>query len=194
MADGYEQRNRKRAHLERVLLVCGGQNAGKSSRLRSMFADPRLGTKGDIPIHSRVVPVRLSRERGLVVRFTSPHERGETLETFLDKIDRDLERAWGNIGFWRANFACAIQPNAANQMPDAVATCTAIHDAFWPERIRLVQIQPRQDGCPGDLLSEAQVDHLRNISVEVVTIDGRRPAEKRPDPNAFFLSSFFDFT
>lgn len=89
MADGYEQRNRKRAHLERVLLVCGGQNAGKSSRLRSMFVDPRFGTRSHIPTHSRVVPVRLSRERGLVVRFTSPHERGETLETFLGKIDRD---------------------------------------------------------------------------------------------------------
>lgn len=191
---GYEQSNRKRAHLERVLLVCGGQNAGKSSRLRSMFADPRFGTRGHIPTHSRVVPVRLSRERGLVVRFTSPHERGETIETFLGKIDRDLERAWWNFGLWRANFACAIQPNAANKMPDAVATCKAIHDAFWPERIRLVQIHPRQDGSPGNLLSLAQVDELRNIPLEVITIDGRRPAEKQSDPNAFILSSFFDFT
>lgn len=194
MPTGYEQSNRKRAHLERVLVVCGKQDAGKSTRLRSMFADPRFGTRGHIPTHSRVVPVRLSRERGLVVRFTSPHERNETLDTFLRKIDRDLERMWWKFGFWRGNFACAIQPDAANQMPDAVVTCKAIHDAFWPERIRLVQIHPRQDGNPGDLLSQTQVDDLRNLGTEVVTIDGRRPGPKQPDPNSFVLSSFFDFT
>ena len=35
--------------IERVLLVAGAPNSGKSVQLRSMFIDPRLGTDGEIP-------------------------------------------------------------------------------------------------------------------------------------------------
>ena len=35
--------------IERVLLVAGAQNTGKSVQIRSMFLDPRLGTRGEIP-------------------------------------------------------------------------------------------------------------------------------------------------
>ena len=38
-----EQAQRTRAHLERVLLVCGEQNSGKSRLLRQMLSDERLG-------------------------------------------------------------------------------------------------------------------------------------------------------
>ena len=193
----FEQAKRQCAHLERILLVCGAQNAGKSKRLRSMFADPRFG-KNEIPTTGPIAPVRLSRERGLIIRATSPHEYGDTLNEFLEKINEGLKSAWFSRDLWRVSFACAIQPRAANNMPDAVATCRALHNAFWPERIRLVQIHPRQDNNPGDLLSDSEIDQLRNIapgsSVEVVTIDGRQPDEDQSDTNAFFLSSFFDFT
>ena len=38
-----EQATRSRAHIERILLVCGQQDAGKSRLLRSMLGDHRLG-------------------------------------------------------------------------------------------------------------------------------------------------------
>jgi hypothetical protein len=36
-------------YLERVLLVAAGRHRGKSTQLRSMFRDVRLGTAGKIP-------------------------------------------------------------------------------------------------------------------------------------------------
>lgn len=58
-----EQANRKRAHLERILLVCGNQNAGKSRLLRHMLGDNRLG--GTVPGTPRIRARALSRERCL---------------------------------------------------------------------------------------------------------------------------------
>src|SRR5687767_2099467 len=111
-----EQAKRKRAHLERILLVCGEQNAGKSRLLRHMLGDHGLG--GAIPSSARVGLRALSRERCLAVRYTSPHERGETPTEFYRKIDRVCELAWWS--FWRINYACAVQPRAFNKMPGLV--------------------------------------------------------------------------
>src|SRR5438105_11615357 len=97
-----EQAKRTRAHFERVLLVCGEQNSGKSRLLRHMLGDARLG--GEVPATPRVPARALSRERCLAVRFTSPHEAGETMEKFLRKIDRASEDAWRD--YWRLNYAC----------------------------------------------------------------------------------------
>lgn len=187
-----EQAQRKKAHLERILLVAGMPNAGKSTLLRRMFLDPRFGTRGAIPNSARLRLIALSRERCLLVRCTSPHEMNESLADFLAKIDRAMASAWRI--FWRFNFACAIQPHAARNMPDLRAVCTAIENQFWPERIRVAQIHPRQDNQPGNLLSTADVDALRSINVEVITIDGRRPANAYSDRNGFVLADYFDFT
>jgi hypothetical protein len=187
-----EQGNRKRPHLERVLMVCGGQNAGKSRLLRTMFVDPRLGTGGSRPTSAKVRLASLSRERGLYVRCTSPHEYGDTLDSFFRKLDRAMERAWHQ--FWRINVACAMQPAAANNMPDIVTVCREFRTRLVPERIRVVQIDPRQDNAQGTLLPHAEVDQLRQIGVEIVTVDGRRSMAASQHPNGFFLSDFFDFT
>lgn len=187
-----EQRQRKRAHLERVLLVCGGQNAGKSRLLRTMFVDPRLGTNCTIPTSPKIKLARLSRERGLYVRCTSPHEYGDTVDTFFQKIDRAMERAWWQ--FWRLNIACAMQPAAANSMPDVVTVCREFRRRLNPERVRLIQIEPRQDNSQGSLLSHAEVDQLRSLEVEVTTVDGRRSSRASQHPNGLFLADFFDFT
>jgi hypothetical protein len=175
------------------MFVCGSPNAGKSHLLREMFVDPRFGTGGVSPAAPRISPVSLSRERGLFVRCTSPHERYETIVEFFDKLDRDMEYAFNK--FWRFNFACAIQPNAANNMPDIVETCRRFDLAFWPERIRVVQLHPPQTPDARHLLSTQQVDDLRSIGngVEVLTIDARR-ASLTVRPNGFILADFFDFT
>ena len=186
-----EQSRRRRAHLERILLVAGAQHAGKSTLLRQMFVDARLGTGGVIPTEARIRPVALSRERCLVVRCSSPHERGETLAMFLRKLDRAMERAWRK--FWRFNFACAVQPHAVDPTPDLVAICAALQD-LKPERVRIVQIHPRQDGEPGELLAQDDIDRLRELEIEVLTVDGHRSARSSAGPNGLLLADFFDFT
>ena len=79
-------------------------------------------------------------------------------------------------------------------MPDIVAVCREFQSRLPPERIRIVQINPRQDNDPGTLLTHADVDQLRLLGVEVITVDGRRSSIASQHPNGLFLSDFFDFT
>jgi len=128
----------------------------------------------------------------LFVRCTSPHEIGESLAEFFRKLDRAMERAWNT--FRRINIACAVQPQAVGPTPDLVTICRQFQAQFLPERIRVVQIDPRQDGQPGALLTLLEVDQLRSIDVEILTVDGRRPLRPRAYPNGLLLADFFDFT
>ena len=187
-----EQGQRGRAHLERVLLVTGLQNAGKSTLLRRMFVDPRFGTRGVIPTHPRIGFIALSRERCLLLRISSPHEKGETLDQFFKKLDRAMQRAWNF--FWRINIACAVQPNATQTTPDLVTICREFNRRLLPERIRVIQIDPRQDGQPGALLSAQEIDQLRSMEVDVMTVDARRPQSTNLFPNGLLLADYFDFT
>lgn len=67
-------------HIERALFMIGDQNTGKSTQLRSMFLDWRLGNQGNIPTARNVRNMyALSNERWLYLRLTSPHEMRETL-------------------------------------------------------------------------------------------------------------------
>jgi hypothetical protein len=186
-----EQATRKRAHLERILLVCGEQNAGKSRLLRHMLGDFHLG--GEVPSSARVRLRALSRERCLAVRFTSPHERGETPTQFHRKIDRACELAW-NSSFWRSNYACAVQPKSYNKMPGIVDVCDGLYRAFLPERIRIVQLLPNQWGTNTTQITETEIDSLRRIDVEVVTIDARRSAKDVEPGNVRILADYFDFS
>ena len=181
-----------RSSIERVLIVCGLQNAGKSRLLRSMFIDPRFGTNGAIPTPSRIKPVALSRERCLQIRCTSPHESKESINDFFAAIDRARSVAWKK--FWRFNYACALQPHATKITPDALTFCKEITKRLTPERVRLVQIDPRQDGNAGTILSHSEIDQLRNIGVEAITVDGRREPMGSNPPHGLLLADFFDFT
>ena len=186
-----EQAQRTRAHLERVLLVCGEQNSGKSRLLRQMLSDERLG--GEAPVSMRVGSRFLSRERKLAVRFTSPHEMGEDIQTFVSKIDRETETAWHDS--WRLNYASAIQPRAANQMPGIVDVCQAVWGAFKPERIRVVILAPDIYGDTRNLISNEEVDALRTLDIEVLTIDARMRADIAAEPgNIRILADYFDFS
>lgn len=183
--------NQTRPHLERVLLVAGMPNAGKSNLLRGMFVDPRFGTNGAIPTDAKIKLVALSRERCLSIRCTSPHEMGESIEHFFEKIDRAMERAWGR--FWRFNFACAVQPRETDITPSIIDICRAMQKRFCPERIRIAQIDPRQDELPGNLMVRSEIDKLRRMSVEVMTLDVHGSPARERMSNGLLLADFFDF-
>jgi hypothetical protein len=181
-----------RPHFERLLLVSGMPNAGKSNLLRGMFADPRFGKNGAIPAEAIIKLVALSRERCLSIRCTSPHEMGEDFRIFFGKLDRVMARAGER--FWRFNFACAVQPREVKKMPGVVDICREFQTRMNPERIRIAQIDPRQDKEPGHLLKETEVDDLRRMGVELITLDAHKSPPRQRISNGILLADFFDFT
>lgn len=170
-------------YLERALFVVGDPNTGKSVQLRSMFRDIRFSTDGIIPTgHNLQETYRLSNDRYIYIRLTSPHENGENLEEFFNKICT-------KTGPGRWNFAGPIQPNPSNRMPGLVEIVTAFVNRFSPERLRVVFLSPDWNG---DTVFDttAPLDQLQNIEiVEVCAIDARNRVG-----NGLFLADFFDFT
>jgi len=176
-------------YLERALFVVAPPDSGKSTTLRSMFLDRRLGLNGVPPPSSsqrRIADVyHLSNERRLHLRLTSPHEYGESPKDFIEK-------ARGNMTDGRWCFACPFQPDARNQMPDVVESVKLFIGGFSPERIRVGFLSPNRHGqevgkfLPGrDLTQEL----LAISKVEVMCIDGRQR-----NKNGLLLADFFDFT
>ena len=187
-------------YFERALFVVGDPNMGKSNQLRSMFRDVRLGTGGIIPKGKKLPELyRLSNERCLYLRLTSPHEAKESIgrkhrgskapTSFLEKTARIFEENTPKMGT-RWNFAGALQPGARHHMPDVVATCRAFVGYFKPERTRVAFLSPDWQGrCLQDTEQMDLVDRLRMIpSVEVCWIDAR---DRRV--NGLLLADFFDF-
>jgi hypothetical protein len=168
--------------LERVLFVVGNHHSGKSTQLRSLFRDVRLGAGGTIPKQRKLDDFhRLSNEQFLYLRLTSPHELKESLGSgkrgvtnFLKKTEDKVASAPPTFGT-RWNFASALQPDASNNMPNVVETCKAFVRYFGPERTRIVFLNPDRDG---NFLAQGDIDplsrRLRRIpSVEVCWIDAR---------------------
>jgi hypothetical protein len=186
-----------RYYFERALFAVGEPNSGKSNQLRSMFRDARLGTRGDVPTSRRLDEVyRLSNERSLYLRMTSPHEAKEYIgrkrrgTNFLEKTAGIINEHTPQYGA-RWNFAGALQPRSRHHMPDLVGTCRAFVRYFEPERTRVVFLSPDRHGISlqaGEHLD--LVDGLRNIpSVEVCWIDARERSV-----NGLLLADFFDFS
>lgn len=187
-------------HFERALFVVGNPNSGKSNQLRSMFRDVRLGTGGIIPREKKLPEIyRLSNERCLYLRLTSPHEAGESIgrkrrgskapTNFLKKTAGIIEENTPQMGR-RWNFAGALQPTARKNMPDVVATCRAFVKYFQPERTRIAFLSPDRHGrCLQETEHMELVDGLREIpSVEVCWIDARDRTV-----NGLLLAECFDF-
>lgn len=169
--------------IERVLLVAGAQDTGKSVQLRSMFVDPRFGTGGRIPDARRLAGTySLSPFRHLHLRLTSPHERNETLEEFLNKI----EDSTGGQGRW--NVAAAVQIGATSSLPNLRGIVAAMDARFSPERIRVAILSPDRHG--NVLASAARL--MRSLraspSCETFCIDARTR-----DGNGLLLADTFDF-
>ncbi len=177
-------------HFERALFVVGEQDSGKSTQLRSMFRDVRLGRNGSIPDASNLPEIyRLSNERSLYLRISSPHEKGETPSEFLEKTEEKMRGRTPHEGV-RWNFACALQPFADNQMPDVVGTCERFVRRFDPERTRVVFLSPDRHS---EYLQKAHaplVPGLQAIpSVEICWVDARDRTA-----NGLLLADFFDLT
>jgi hypothetical protein len=163
-----------------------------------MFRDVRLSKDGIIPAATNLSEMyRLSNERCLYIRLTSPHERGEYIgrqppeeaDNFLDKTTEKIIASTPHVGR-RWNFACPLQPHAAKHMPDVTETVRAFVERFDPERTRVLFLSPdRHDALlQGGHLS--LVAGLRAIpSVEIAWIDARERA-----PNGLLIADFFDFT
>lgn len=169
--------------VERVLLVAGAPNTGKSTQLRAMFCDPRLGTAGKAPVARNLANTHaLSPYRRLYLRLMSPHEAGETLGEFLDKI-----AAKTIAGRWCV--ASAVQLEAARRMPDLPTVIAAIHKRFSPERIRIALLSPdRHDVLLAD--ADKHLAALREAAevAEVMCVDARTR-----EGNGLLLADTFDF-
>ena len=170
-------------HIERVLLIAGAQDTGKSTQIRSMFVDPRFGTNGQIP-EARNLPngYSLSPSRRLYLRLTSPHEAGESLNQFLEKIEENTD----SRGRW--NVVSAVQVAAAGGMPDLSLLVAALDERFRPERIRVAILSPDRHG---KVLHEAPtlMQTLQDIlPCETLCIDARSRHR-----NGLLLADTFDF-
>jgi hypothetical protein len=141
-----------------------------------MFLDVRLGNGGMIPTDRKLRDLhRLTNERFLYLRLSSPHELKESPREFLRKTRDKVEGAkaeWGR----RWNFACPLQTDAFNKMPDAVESVKLFVDYFAPERARVVFLSPDRNG--NLFLEEAALRlsrRLRGIS----SVEGRGPNKAR---------------
>ena len=172
--------------LERALFVVAPPDSGKSTQLRSMFLDRRLGMEGNVPADRKIPDwYYISNERRLHLRLTSPHEYNETADEYMAK-------ARGKMGSGRWCFACAFQPDAHNKMPDIVQSVQLFIATFDPERVRVVFLSPNRHGLElKDFVPDRDLsDELLQIPrVEVACVDARRR-----QANGLFLADFFDFT
>lgn len=178
-------------HFERALFVVGEQDSGKSKQLRSMFRDWRLGKSGRIPTNNNLPDIyRLSNERSLYLRLTSPHEMNEDLREFLEGIwDKCTDNTPTNGRRW--NAACALQPFPANSMRSKLPIiCKRFSAWFEPERIRVAFLSPDRHG---EFLQENHATLAQDLiaipGVEVCWIDAR---DRRA--NGLLLADYFDLT
>ncbi len=173
-------------YFERALFVVGHPKAGKSPQLRQLFQDVRLGTNEKVPKSAKIPDIhRLSNERALYIRLTSPHETNETLAGFLHRTERRIQNKVHLARRW--NFAGALQPDAANKMPNAAVAIAAFSRYFRTERVRAVFLNPDCLGNSSNFC--AAVDALWKHRIEVCSVDARQL-----DKNGLLLADFFDFT
>ena len=178
----------KPSHIERGLFLMGAQNTGKSTQLRSMFLDPRLGNAGQIPVaHNLRNSYALSPHRSLYLRLTSPHEADEDMKAFLAKSEYEMSpgpegRRW--------NFAGALQIDGTTQLPDGCEVIEAFAQAFSPERVRAAILSPSWRGEPIEWSRIGSLtEKLRTkAGCEVITVDATHRTA-----NGLMFADFFDF-
>ena len=180
----------KPRYVERALFLIGDQNTGKSTQLRSMFLDQRLGKMGHIPSARNLVDsYPLSNERWLYLRLSSPHEANETIDQFLDKCDSKMLPGATEARRW--NFSGALQVSATDNLPGGPKVIEAFNQRFSPERVRAVILSPDWSGRTMDW-SDVQclTKALRAMpNCEVMTVDATHR-----QANGLMYADYFDFT
>lgn len=178
-------------YFERALFICAPPGCGKSTQLRSVTRDMRLGYQGKVfsPEEKRklldIYP--LSNERWLYLKLSSPHESKQSPTEFHNLIHSKLKKVR------RGNFMGAMQPDSRNKMPDIVQCCSNFVQEFNPERLRVVFLSPTHNKM--DLASYSQgrdfVAELHSLGkkIEVLAVDGRSR-----NLNGLIYADFFDFT
>ena len=180
-------------YVERALFLIGDQNTGKSAQLRSLFRDPRLGNGGQVPDTRNIRnSYALSNERWLYLRLTSPHEKDETIEEFLDKCAHDMSPGHRTaMTAYRWNFAGALQVSATYKLCEGAKVIEAFGERFSPERMRGVILSP---DWTGNTMEWNDLKNLTNAlreipDCEVMTVDATcRQA------NGLMYADYFDFT
>lgn len=179
-----------KSYVERALFVLGEPNDGKSTQLRSMLRDRRLGYGGKVISQGKIYErYSLSNERWLYLRLSSPHEAKETLAEFLKKCEQKMKTE-GSARRW--NFAGALQISGAHRLPQTgPEVIKAFMKYFNPERVRAIVLIPKQDKT-----FPKRRDYLKLINdlsrlpkVETISVDARRRTK-----NGLIYADFFDFT
>lgn len=186
-----------RVYVERALFMIGDQGTGKSTQLRSMFQDWRLGTWGDIPkARNPRNAYALSNERWLYLRMTSPDETNEDMARFLEKCEKNMRKrkktGWPKRWLARRwNFAGALQHPGNKKLQGPANVLSYFESRFKPERIRAVVLSP---DCHDNRMEPAElrslIKSLRNVrNTEVIMVDATAREE-----NGLIYADFFDFT
>ena len=176
-------------YLERALFLVGDPNSGKSTQLRSIFLDQRLGNGGTILATPRPkIGYPLSNERWLHIRLSSPHESSQTKEEFFKHFEDILCRR-GQISC-RWNFACALQLKHRRKINSNVDEIIGeFITQFVPERVRVVILS---SDCNGNRMNPTILDKLTRdlhaIDCEVTVVDATNK-----QANGLIFSDFFDF-
>lgn len=177
-------------YVERVLFLVAEPNAGKSTQLRSIFLDHRLHNNGNIPTAKNLPNThRLSNERLLYLRLTSPHESNEDLSQFLEKCEYEMSTNDQNRSRW--NIAAPLQPYPTARTPGAADIINAFAAKFQPERVRTIVLSPDRHGNLANpkLINSLSANVMSHPRSDFLCADatGRQA-------NAFIYADFFDFT
>lgn len=176
----------KRPRFERALFVLGYQNAGKSTAIRRMYKDWRMGRQGQVPQKrtTRFPVIRLSNERMLYVRVQSPQERGEDWTKFTGRIDRAIRTNGPNA---RWNSACAMQISRGTNIAGGLSVIRRFIRKYKPERVRVALMNPpaRGDALTDDDLTKI-LEGIQALAGEPLQVYGR-------GQSGFLLADFFDF-
>lgn len=174
--------------LERVSLICGLQDSGKSFLMRRMLEHQILGgvSHGRGPVRPR----QLSEKRVLIVKLSSPHEAGWDLEVYISWLKRVIQRQLWE-GFTCVSFVGAIHPVEYGNMPDIFVTCSRIFKDFKPKVMRVTELAPDQWGRTQGVVKKNEVDALRGEGIIFEQMNATRGCFTERNVNG--LVQFFDF-
>jgi hypothetical protein len=175
-------------YIERILIVLGEQNSGKSKQIRGMLDNQRFGYDGDFPETGKTATsFALSSNRRLYVRLTSPHEWEESFDQMSSKIIEEASRFPPNT---RWNAIIPMQISASRKLPGGLSLIDNILVELNPERIRYVVLNPIHDGTylDSDLMDEIYGHIMDKERVDYCSIDARHELK-----NGTILLDYFDF-